>query len=548
MSYKMGSHVGRSLLEEASRFSHVGKAINEYVKNSMQYTDSDTIIEINVNKNADGVKISDNARGMDEKTIRERFLVLHQKNIDREEGRFGRGEYGTGKIAGLGIGKILRIRTIKDGLLNEFEIREEDCGDSQDEVPVHTIHKNKKTSEKHGTTVEIKKTHGKIKRKIVEDYIVSKTLTETIYKYQTKVFLDGKELKKIEIEYSDVKTFKPTEEEREVFGDAKVDVKIATRILDKEFMGINVFCKGINKAFIKNPNGSKSDVLFGQAVCDKLIDQNLRPKVFDSSRSEQMNPESPVAAKFEAFVLRSVDKVRKELEKEDAERKKRERDEALEKEKLKMQELFNEDFKEQQIEFQKQIAKAKGQIDEKQDYVPELGETKIKKGNDFNVEVVEGDGPGGVLPDYPSGEGNVEKSSGNDRSGNLKQIDQKSDIKGKNIQSKKRNKGGGFNFDFDNLGKDENRAKYKEDKRQIIINLQHPLIRKYDILTKQDRKNPKFLRAAYEAAAYEYARVVTSQKLNSEIIDDSVIEGIEELNDRLETMLKKISNLNLFDE
>lgn len=548
MSYKVTSHVGRSLLEEANRFSHVGKAVNEYVKNSMQYTDSDTIIEININKNADGIKISDNARGMDEKTIRERFLVLHQKNIDREEGRFGRGEYGTGKIAGLGIGKILSIRTVKDGLLNEFEIREEDCEDSEKEVPVKIIHQNKKTTEKNGTTVEIKKTHKKVSKKVIEDYIVSKTLTETVYTHQTQVFLDDKELKKVEIEYSEIKTFKPTEEEKEIFGDAKVDVKIATKILDKEFKGINVFCKGINKAFIKNPDGSKSEFLFGEAVCDKLIDPNLRPKVFDSSRSEQMNPESHIAAKFEAFVLRNVDKVRKELEKADAERKKRERDEALEKEKVKMQELFNEDFKEQQIEFKKQIAKAKGQIDEKEDYIPELGETKIKKGNDFNVEVVEGDGPGGVFPDYPSGEGSVENPGGNNRSGNLKQIDQKSDTKGKNVQSKKRNKGGGFNFDFDNLGKDENRAKYKEEKRQIIINLEHPLIRKYDVLTKQDRKNPKFLRAAYEAAAYEYARVVTSQKLNSEIIEDSVIEGIEELNDRLETMLKKISNLNLFDE
>ena len=58
MSYKVRSHVGRSLLEEASRFANVGKAVNEYVKNSMQYTDSDTIIEININKNVDSLNIS----------------------------------------------------------------------------------------------------------------------------------------------------------------------------------------------------------------------------------------------------------------------------------------------------------------------------------------------------------------------------------------------------------------------------------------------------------------------------------------------------------
>ena len=123
----MTAHAGRMLLEETKRFSNEGKAIGEYVKNSWQYTDHDPTVEIFVDQENKSIRIIDNSNGMDSKDIQERFLILHQENIERAKGKIGRGEYGTGKIAGLGIGEILRVRTIRNNKINEFEIRRSDC-------------------------------------------------------------------------------------------------------------------------------------------------------------------------------------------------------------------------------------------------------------------------------------------------------------------------------------------------------------------------------------------------------------------------------------
>ena len=53
----MTTHAGRSLLQEAARFSNEGKAVGEYVKNSWQYTDHDPTVEIFVNHDDKSIRI-----------------------------------------------------------------------------------------------------------------------------------------------------------------------------------------------------------------------------------------------------------------------------------------------------------------------------------------------------------------------------------------------------------------------------------------------------------------------------------------------------------
>ena len=118
----MTVHAGRALLEETKRFSNEGKAVGEYVKNSWQYTDHEPTVEITIDQENKSMQIKDNSRGRDLETIERRFLVLHQENIERAKGKHGRGEYGTGKIAGLGIGEILNVRTVHNGKLNMLKV------------------------------------------------------------------------------------------------------------------------------------------------------------------------------------------------------------------------------------------------------------------------------------------------------------------------------------------------------------------------------------------------------------------------------------------
>ena len=79
----MTTHAGRSLLQEAARFSNEGKAVGEYVKNSWQYTDHDPTVEIFINQEEKSIRIVDDSNGMDIDDINKRFLVLHQENIER---------------------------------------------------------------------------------------------------------------------------------------------------------------------------------------------------------------------------------------------------------------------------------------------------------------------------------------------------------------------------------------------------------------------------------------------------------------------------------
>ena len=177
------------------------------------------------------------------------------------------------------------------------------------------------------------------------------------------------------------------------------------RKLDEDERGTKIFTKGIYKAFIKNPSARFSDFIFAECSCAGLIDENQDPPIFDSSRREELNEDNDLAKKFKEFVLIEIDKVRKKLEKDSNAKRDKEKEEALKKEADKMKEFFNSHFKEQELDFQKRAAKARGNIDEKEKDIPSLGETKIVIGKDFNVNIIEGDDNAGTYDGRGEGEG-----------------------------------------------------------------------------------------------------------------------------------------------
>ena len=128
------------------------------------------------------IQIKDTSSGMSIETLNNQFFILHQKNIDRVKGKDSRGEHGTGKVAALGIGKVLRVKTIHNKLLNEFEIHRADCDleKSLKKVPIRWNAQNKKVNLPNGTTVEILKWRYKrqISIKSIKEFIQRKTLPE----------------------------------------------------------------------------------------------------------------------------------------------------------------------------------------------------------------------------------------------------------------------------------------------------------------------------------------------------------------------------------
>lgn len=550
----MGVHAGRSVLEEAKRFSNEGKVVGEYVKNSWQYTDNPPTVEVFVNHDEKSIRIKDNSNGMSKEIIEDQFLVLHQENLERKLGKKGRGEYGTGKVAALGIGEALRVRTVKDGFLNEFEIHRKDCeaNISLDGVKVRWTHSNIKTTEANGTIITIVdfNLNRKINTRQIKDYLQSKTLTEKIYKHPIKLSLDAEELKVKEIPFVKEFTggeFEPNESQFKSFGKSDLRIKVASRELEVDERGISVFCDGIFKAFIKNPNAPKNQFIFGEVECPKLADESLVPPVFDSSRREELNQDQPVADDFFKYISICVDKVRKILEKESNDRKQKERDEILKKESEKMKDFFNQDFKQHNLEFQKRIAKVRGDLDYKEDVAPELGETKIVIGKDFAVNIEEGNQGAGIHDRHNDGEGGDNENPSSN--GKLNPTDELSNNYGKKSDlKKKRSMSGGFNFEWDNLGVEDKRAKYDDVTRTITINLDHPLISRIDKMVSGQRGSSAFLRASYEAAIFEYAVAIAIKKSQSSLCDDTLDEGVLQMQELVDNLLKKMANLSLFND
>ena len=212
-----------------------------------------------------------------------------------------------------------------------------------------------------------------------------------------------------------------------------------------------------------------------------------------------------------------------------------------------MKNFFNDDYKNQELELQKRAAKARGNIDEKEKDIPSLGDTKIVVGKDFNVNVIDGDDNAGIYDGSGDGEGGEGGDNGK-AGGKLDRTDQETTEQGKERKSKKKKSGGGFDFKFDHLGKDDHRAKYDDDSRVITINLDHPFLKRIEEMAGGDQKSSTYMRPAFEAAIFEYAAAVTTQKGNSNMLDDALSDGVIEMQERVDTLLKKLAALDYFND
>lgn len=560
----MVADAGRAVLDAASDFTNEGKAIGEYVKNSWQYTGNHAKVEIFVDQENKTIQIKDNSEGMDLNTLQTRFFVLHKRNIDRQRGKLKRGEHGTGKSAALGIGDILRVSTIKNNILNEFEIHRKDCEDEEislKKVPIRWLHKEKSKVASNGTTVTIE--GWAYKRDIsinnIKEFLKTKTLPERrAYSHSNKgkeietkisLFINGDEIKEEQIPYSREKIIEFNDEEKKYYEDINFILRIADRKLKQHEQGVRIFSNGILRAFIKTPTANKSEFIFGECECPKLMKEN-NPPIFDSSRNEQINEDNEFGLNFKNFISKNVDILRKELEKQDKDRRQKEKNEITKKEEEKMKNFFNSIFKEQQLEFEKIAARVRGSIDKKDDFVPELGETKIVVGKEFGAKIVDGDDGANILdikstphmPDpvdpnpNPKGSGKLEKNL-NDPNTNAKER-----------KSRRKQSGGGFDFQYKYDGKEEDRATYDRENRVITVNLEHPFIEKLHKACNEDKSTPKFRRGAYEAAAVEFAAAVTLMKQTSNLADNTLDSGVTSVQKILDDVLRKMSNLDIFDE
>src|SRR6266496_570308 len=121
------SHVARDLLQSAGLFKTDKLVVWEYVSNGLQYVDPGTnaIVRVILDTKKRKITVLDNGRGMDWTGLKN-FFVMHGENIDRREGRPGRGRFGTGKSAAFGIASSLRITTVRNRKRSTVELSRSD--------------------------------------------------------------------------------------------------------------------------------------------------------------------------------------------------------------------------------------------------------------------------------------------------------------------------------------------------------------------------------------------------------------------------------------
>ena len=134
----------------------------EYVSNGLQYCGPGTnpVVKAALDSKKKRISVQDNGRGMDWAGL-QNFFVMHGENIDRKEGRPGRGRFGTGKSAAFGIAELLRITTIRNGKRSKVQLQRKNVEEitSEAPIPVEVLEQEIPTSSANGTLIEIEGVH-----------------------------------------------------------------------------------------------------------------------------------------------------------------------------------------------------------------------------------------------------------------------------------------------------------------------------------------------------------------------------------------------------
>jgi len=243
---KVKSHVGRDLLQSAQLFRHEHQVVWEYVSNGLEYVDPGTkpTVNVTIDPKARKIQISDNGRGMLTKDL-EHYFQMHGENLDRKEGRPGRGLFGTGKSAAFGIGKFLTLTTVKNGKRSKVRLtkKEIEAKPDGDEIPIGILENEIPVEAPNGTLVEV----GDIFLKNLDISSVIRHIERHIARWpNASVIVNNHECEYLEPDVAReiTRCTKGTEYEK-LLGDTTLVIKVAKAPLEDEFRGIAILANKV---------------------------------------------------------------------------------------------------------------------------------------------------------------------------------------------------------------------------------------------------------------------------------------------------------------
>ncbi len=539
---KVKTHVGRDLLQSAALFKTDKHVIWEYVANSLQYIDAGTVPHIVVKTHKKNkISIQDNGRGMDWQGLAN-FFIMHGENIDKKQGKAGRGMFGTGKSAAFGIAEILRITTVRSGKRScvQLDRKKIEALTSGEEILVDVMEKEKLTNESNGTLIEIENVYLRTFDVPGIIHFIERNLGHS--RKDVVVFVNQHQCEYNEPAIAKTFEFKPEEQVREKLGDVKLIVKVAKVPLTEDLRGIQIWSNGqlLETTLAEVEGRDLSHYIFGEIDVPCLYEDKSPIPPFDMSRSKHLNPQNDLVAIIFAFIGRKIEEVRKILVQEEKERKADEEAKKLSKQADEIADILNQDFN----AFRNQLAKVRAKAFGGHDF-----SSRDSLAGKTDDDLLLGDFlPAEIIQDKGSIGSNGDNGNGGDKKRKLKPVVEpgtpESEKKGQEAggtNGTKKRPSGGFKIEYKHIGEDECRATYRSEERTIYINLDHPQI---VAAAKGDgsMENIQFRRLSYEIAFAEYAVAICSELANrAQIID--ILDAIDEIRDAMDRLSRKAASL-----
>src|SRR5438477_2415128 len=506
------SHVARDLLQSAGLFKTDKLVVWEYVSNGLQYVNPGTnpVVRVTLDSQKKKIVITDNGRGMDWSGLQNFFVMqgenMHGENIDRREGRPGRGRFGTGKSAAFGIGATLRITSVSKGKKSTVELNRHDIEamTSEDPIPVKKIEKEVATSQHNGTMVEIEGVHLRALDQAGIIHYTERHLAK--WPKNAMVFVNNHECEFEESPVKEERRFRAEGPTKDVLGDVELVIKVSKAPLEQDLRGISIFSNGVwhETTLAGSENREMAQYIFGELEVPKLDKDKSPIAPFDVSRSMRLNPENELVRTLYAFIGQKVEEVRRALTEEDKKRKSEEEMKRLAQQAAEIARVINEDFDAFRQQVAKVRAKSTGGIDAYRSTLNGGGEdSDVLFGSELPAELVvppgPAPGPGPGPSPLPVPRGPV-----------VTPADPDAEKLGRPAGgSGGRKPKGGFRVQFKSMGAESHRALYERDDRTIYINLEHPQL--VAAIGSGDTDDPVFRRLAYEVAFSEYAIALASE-------------------------------------
>ena len=534
------SDAARDLLQSAGMFKNEKLVVWEYVSNGLQYVDPGTRprVEVVLDSRRKRIAVADNGRGMDLHGLGN-FFVMHGENVDRQQGRPGRGLFGTGKSAAFGIADVLRVTSVRRGRRSRVELTRADVEASRSasgpvgSVPVRVLEAEVVSDQPNGTLVEIEGIHlPRLDVDAVHGY-VERHLAR--WPRDVEVVVNGHVCEYVEPSVRSEHHFGPSPDERKVLGDVELLVKVAKAPLPEELRGVSVFASGVwhETTLAGVERKELGDRLCGESDIPALDRPHVLP-AFDASRRQELNRSNPLVRVLIPFIGRSLEHVRSELVREARAERATQEARRLAEEARRIADVLNADC----ADWRAKIARVRAHRGGGPDPGGAAGQG-AEPGDDL---LVGGDQP--AMPD-PAGTGGAPggavtaEPSSQDREA---RPDPEGEPIGRPAGAGERpgRRGGGFSVEFAPLGRVERRARYVRDRRTILINLDHEQIRA--ARANRDVGDPVFRRLAYEVALTEYAFALAAELDERSYFGDTA-DALYEIRDTVDRVARRAAAL-----